>query len=130
MAQQSDEHYCAENTPFTEPHTLAKTPRLVSAKTYDRAYIPKKTVTVGQPAAAVFGAAKHAGIVKKIAKKSKRGKKQFVWFEDLSDKPVLASHCVGLPAPNEFVRHQHSGRWFKVGDVLAPTVSLFPVFVN
>ena len=123
-------HYCADCTPFTAPHTLATTPCLVSAKTFDKAYIPKKPIAEGKAAVAVFGAAKHSGIIEKIGKKSRRGKHNYVWFEDMLDKPVLASHCVGLPAPNEFVRHQHSGRWFKVGDVLAPTVSLFAVFVK
>jgi len=130
MAEKEPEHYCADKTPFTAPHTLGKTARLVSAKTYDKAYTPKKPIAVGQAAAAVFGAAKHAGIIEKIGKRSRRAKVDYVWFEDLSEQPVLASHCVGLPAPNEFVRHQHSGRWFKVGDVLAPTVSLFEVFVK
>ena len=127
MAGEEREHYSDDKTPFAAPHELGKTPSLVSAKTYDKAYTPKKTITVGQAAAAVFGAGKYAGIIAKIGKKKKRAKTNYVWFEDMPE-PVLASHCVGLPAPNEFVRHEHSGRWFKVGDVLAPTVSLFPVF--
>ena len=130
MAAQSVEHYCEDKTPFTEPHTLAKTPNLVSAKTYDKGYTPRKPLTKGQPAAAVFGAAKHAGIIYKIGTKTKRSKKQYVWFVDELNNPVLASQCVGLPAPNEYVRHKHSGNWFKVGDVLAPTVALFAVFVK
>ena len=94
MAEKELEHYCAESTPFTAPHTLGKTASLVSAKTYDKAYTPKKPIAVGQAAAAVFGAAKHAGIIEKIGKKSKRAKQKYVWFADL-DRPVLASHCVG-----------------------------------
>ena len=123
-------HYSEPTTPFGQPHTLAKVPNLVSAKTYDKAYTPKKTIAVGQAAAAVFGGAKHAGIIKKIGKKTKRSKQTYVWFEDLDNKPVLATNCVGLPAQNEFVRHTHSGRWFKVGEVLAPTVSLFAVYIK
>ena len=127
---EKDMHYSEPTTPFGQPHTLAKVPNLVSAKTYDKAYTPKKTIAVGQAAAAVFGGAKHAGIIKKIGKKTKRSKQTYVWFEDLDNKPVLATNCVGLPAQNEFVRHTHSGRWFKVGEVLAPTVSLFAVYIK
>ena len=103
------EHYYSEDkTPFLAPHVLCKDEEIiVSATTYSKWYLPKKTVSIGQRVAVVVGK-KCVGIVNKRGKKpNSKSKLYHVWLENYDEtQPFPMKNVVGLPEEAEFVRHK------------------------
>ena len=106
--------YTESKTPFLVPHTLCPSEEaVVSATTFSKSYLPRKSVTVGQTVAVVVGR-KCVGIVEKKAKNNGKSRGLFIWLENYTTPPVPLKRVVGLPDIGEFVRHRQTKRWFKV----------------
>ena len=105
------EFYTGESTPFLSKHRCSTSTYSMSAKTYNKYYVPLKNVQIGELAVAFCGASSVFGVVKATKQK---GRKTYVAFENKPNKLYLISKCVALPVVNEFVRHKQNKRWFKV----------------
>ena len=107
MAEAAEEYYSENKTPFLAPHLLCPGEEcMLSATSYSKWYLPKKTVSIGQRVVVVAGK-KCVGIVKKRGKKeNSRSKLFYVWLENYATQPVLMKNVVALPEEQEFVRHR------------------------
>ena len=108
MAEAAEaEYYTDKKTPFLAPHLLATSEEcILSATSFNKWYLPKKTVAIGARVAVVVGT-KCVGIVKKRGKKeNSRSKLYYVWLENYATQPVLMKNVVALPEEQEFVRHR------------------------
>ena len=104
---EAEEYYSEPKTPFLVPHSLCPDEEfIVSATSFNKWYLPKKTVSIGQRVAVVVGT-KCVGIVAKRGKKeNSRSKLYHVWLENYANQSFPMKNVVGLPEESEFVRHR------------------------